>query len=126
MTREIHYSSDTSIEDHANLVVFDNCGIKDAIYIERYEDTGAVLVYWVDLFHKPSDSWINEDDIPRINSCCDTKYKFNEELDEFDQYLFTSDLCSYYGAINFDSYPLHFDDQDEFEEWLTEMNLIDQ
>ena len=121
----IIYADDVSILEHANMVVFRNAdGDTEAIYIERYEDTGQFMIYSLDLFNTPADSWINEDDLKGINSFADAKYEFNTKLTGTDQYFFTSDLCSYYGAINFDSYPNQFLSEGSFEEWLISRELI--
>ena len=118
------YSSDVSIEDHANMVVFKNDNDIQAIFIERYNDTDEIKVYYLELYDKPSDSWINKDDIKGINNSCDTDYSFEEELKDNRQYLFTQDLCWYYGANNFDSFPDEYKSQKYFEDWLLSMNLI--
>ena len=120
---KIHYSSDVNIEDHANLVVFDNeDGEKCAIYIDRLPDE-TIMVSTVELFDKPADAWVNEYDLIVINESCDTNYKFDKPLNEYEQYLFTSDLCWYYGAVNFDSNPMILS-QDAFESYLETNNLI--
>ena len=117
-------ANDVNILEHANLVVFDNeKGEKCAIYIQRHEETDEFYVYGVKLFNKPSDSWINEDDLECLNSCSDTSCKFNEELSEHKQYQFTSDLCWYYGAINFDSTPYR-EHINLLEAYLQDNNLI--
>jgi len=118
------YSSDVNIEEHATMVVFKNDNDIQAIFIERYADTNEIKVYGVELYNKPSDSWINEDDIKSINNSCDTDYSFKEELKDIKQYLFTQDLCWYYGANNFDSFPDKYKSQEAFEDWLLSMNLI--
>ncbi len=122
---KIYYSSDVSIEDHANLVVFENSeGEKEAIHIERDEDSEKIYVYYVELFNKPADSWINEEDLKSINNSCDKNYVFDQELTRWDQYFFTSDLIWYYGADNFGS-PNIYTSQDSFEEWLTSRGIIE-
>ena len=125
MTRKIYYSDDVNILDHATNVVFLQDGVKHAINIERDENIEQYCVYITELYNKPSDSWINEDDLIYINDSCDSSYDFNAELSEYEQYLFTSDLCWYYGANNFDSCPLHFISYGGFEQYLKGMELID-
>jgi len=120
----IYYSDDVCILDHARFVVYLADGVKNAIYIERDDNSEQYFIYGVELFNKPSDSWISESDLKDINSSCDASYIFDQELSEYDQYLFTSDLCWYYGANNFDSYPIEFISYGSFEEWLIAMDLI--
>lgn len=126
MTERVIYSSDASIEDHASLVVFRNFdGDKEAIWIDRDEATEQVLIYSVELFNKPSDSWVNKEDLEGINSSCDANYSWDQELTEEEQISFTEDLCWYYGAVNFDSYPNEFLSYNSFLEWLESRELIE-
>lgn len=128
MKTKIHYSSDVSIEDHSNFVVFHNKHNgeeTEAISIERDEDSEKIRVYYVELFNKPSDSWLNFEDLESVNSYTGMNYEMNTDLVGNDKFLFSQDLCSYYGAVNFDGNPLEFEDQNSFELWLKEMNLID-
>jgi len=125
MKTEVIYSTDVSIEDHATMVVFKNGdGDIQAIFIERSDDTEEIFVYSVELYDTPSDSWISEDDIKSVNDTCDTDYTFEEELKDIRKYRFTENLCSYYGANNFDSSPDEYKSQEDFEEWLLSMDLI--
>lgn len=102
----IYFSDDVSILEHATFIVFRNFdGLKEAIYIERYEDTEQVFIYEMELFNRPSDSFLTEDDLDGLNSFADTKYTFDGELNETEMYLFVLNMCHYYGAINFDQYP---------------------
>ena len=66
------YSSDVNIEEHATMVVFKNDNDIQAIFIERYNDTDEIKVYYLELYNRPSDSWINKDDIKGINNSSDT------------------------------------------------------
>lgn len=123
--KTIYYSDDVNILDHARMVVYLADGVKNAIFIERDDNSEQYFVYCVELFTRPSDSWINESDLKAINTSCDANYIFDQELTEHEQYLFTSDLCWYYGAVNFDSDPIQFISFGSFEQWLKEMELID-
>jgi hypothetical protein len=128
MRTEIFYTSDVSIEEHSNFVVFKNQHNgteKEVIAISRDDDSEEIRVYWCELFAKPSDSWIDSEDLERLNSYADTDYNMESELVGFEPYTFTQDLVSYYGAENFDSCPLEFETQQSFEDWLIEMKLID-
>jgi len=123
--KNLIYTSDVSIEDHSNFVVFKNSdGDIEAIHIERDDNTETFLIYNVELFNKPSDSWINKDDLKSMNESCDTNYEFDTELNDFDKYLFSSDLCWYFGANNLDNYSLQFNNYNSFIEWLKSRNLI--
>lgn len=127
--RHIYYSNDVSILDHATMVVYRNLdGLKEAIWIDRYEDTEQSFIYSLELFNKPGDSWIDRElkqDLKSFNSTCDTNYKLDQELNETDQYRFTEDLCSYYGAINFDQYPRELLSYGSLEVYLQELGLIE-
>jgi len=127
MKTTIHYSSDVNIEDHSNFVVFHNKHNgedAEAISIERDGDSETVKVYFVELFKSPSDSWLNNEDLESVNSYTGMNYNMNSDLVGNDKFLFSQDLCSYYGAINFDGNPIEFQDQNSFELWLRDMNLI--
>lgn len=127
MTERVIYSSDVSIEDHASVVVFRNFdGLLETIFIERLEPTEQVLIYNLELFNKPSDSWVDAEDLKSLNSSCDSDYTIDEVLTEDRQIRFTEDLCWYYGAVNFDSYPNEFLSYGSFVEWLESRDLIEK
>ena len=90
----------------------------ESIFIERDEDSNMIRVYGVELFTRVSDSWIDEDGLKSINESCDSNYEFDKEMDRDESIQFTSDLCWYYGAINFDSYPIEFKSYKKFCTWL--------
>lgn len=89
----------------------------NSFFIERFEN--KVLIYSLELYNKPSDSFISESDLKNLNSFADMNYEFNKDLIEKDRYLFTYDLCSYFGGMNFDSMPFELS-YEEFENWFLE------
>ena len=118
--KKVIYSTDVNTMEHANYFVDSE---KNVFYIERYEDEDKVIIYSLELFSKPSDSFINDNDINSLNSYSDSNYEYTKTLIEDEQYLFTFDLCSYYGGLNFDSNPLELS-YEEFEQWFEE-NFIE-
>jgi hypothetical protein len=123
-TQEIFYSDDVNLEDHTSFIVYQHQdGYKVALSILRLE-TEQHLIYSIELFNKVSDSWINEDDLKSLNSYADTNYQFDTVLTDIQQYQFSSDLVSYYGAENFDSTPYNISNYNSFIEYLKDLNLI--
>ena len=90
----------------SSLIVFQN---NTCLYINFDDDNENYVVYCFDLLTEV-ESWINLDD---VNSYSDTNY--TNELSENDFIDFTNDVCSYYGAINFDNYPTTYNENELLE-----------
>ena len=66
-------------------------------------DSNEFRIYEFDVIKNTSfHDWINLDG---INSYSDTNYKLDQELSEIEAFNFTNDVCSYYGAFEFDYSP---------------------
>jgi len=101
----IIFSTDVDLLQ-SQLIVFEN---KTCLYIDYDYDNDTYITYCFDLLTNV-DSWINLKD---INSYSDTNY--TNELKEDDFIFFTNDVCSYYGAVNFDNYPTTYNENELLE-----------
>ena len=96
----IIFSTDVDLLQ-SQLIVFQN---NTCLYIDYDYDNENYIVYCFDLLTSV-DSWINLND---VNSYSDSNY--TNELSENDFIHFTNDVCSYYGAINFDGCPTTYNE----------------
>lgn len=126
MKKHIIYSTDVNIEDHSDLVVFkNNEGEEQAIWIARFEEEGTFVVYGIDLYKKPSDSWISSEDLDALNEFADKKYVYDQEFtNQFDKYSFAADMCSYFGAMNYDNWGTPFPTKEGLEDYLKALGLV--
>jgi hypothetical protein len=93
------YSTDASLEQ-STLICYSK---DDEIIVLGIDDAN---IYKLELFESPSDSFINESDLIKLNNSCDTQYEFNEKFDSIERKCdFVNNMFWYYGGINFDSMP---------------------
>ena len=90
----------------STLILFQN---NTCLYIDFDYDNENYIVYCFDLLTEV-ESWV---DLSAINSYSDTNY--TNDLNESDFIYFTNDVCSYYGAINFDNYPSTYNENELLE-----------
>lgn len=109
----IIFSTDVDLLQ-SNFIVFEN---KTCLYIDYDYDNDTYITYCFDLLTEV-ENWISLDD---VNSYSDSQY--TNELSEDDFIYFTNDVCSYYGAINFDNYPTTYS-EDELLELINEIKSI--
>ena len=108
--RQITQQTDISLEHCTAILLDDGTFIKldfDCVFNE-------FRIYILDVIKNTSyNDWINLDD---VNSYSDTNYKPNQELSEIEAFNFTNDVCSYYGAFEFDYYPaiVEFDNLEDY------------
>ena len=98
--RQITQQTDISLE-HCTAILLD-----DGTFIKL--DFDRVLnefrIYILDVIKNTSyNDWVNLDN---INSFSDTNYKPDQELSEIEAFNFTNDVCSYYGAFEFNYCPV--------------------
>jgi hypothetical protein len=93
------YSTDASLEQSTLI-----CYIKDdEIIVLGIDDA---YIYKLEIFDSPSDSFINESDLIRLNDSCDMQYVFDEKFDSIEKKCkFMCDMFWYFGGVNFDSSP---------------------
>lgn len=97
--RQITQQTDVSLEHCTAILLNDGTFIK----LDFDYDADEYVIYVLDVIKNTSyHDWINLDN---INSFSDTNYKPNQELNEKDSFNFTNDVCSYYGAFEFDQSP---------------------
>ena len=101
----IVFSTDVN-SSQSQLIVFQN---NTCLYINYDYDNENFIVYCFDLLTSV-DSWINLND---VNSYTDSNY--TNELSKNDFIHFTNDVCSYYGAINFDGNPTTYNENELLE-----------
>ena len=130
---KIVYTTDVSIYEHSRFVAFKRPG-KDieAFEISRdYQDENGnyfVLITFVDLHKKVSDTWFKQSDLDSINSFCGTDYKLNKRMSIYKSALFMADACAYFGSNEFGTaFRLYVNDEqtsDEFYTWLVSCGLV--
>ena len=97
--RQITQQTDVSLEHCTAILLNDGTFVK----LDFDHDTSEYRIYIFDVIKNTSyHDWINLDD---INSYSDTNYKLDQELSEIEAFNFTNDVCSYYGAYEFDYSP---------------------
>ena len=112
--RQITQQTDVSLEHCTAILLNDGTFIK----LDFDHDLNEFRIYVLDVIKNTSyHDWINLDD---INSCSDTNYKPNQELNELNSFNFTDDVCSYYGAYEFDYSPTIVD-LDNLEDYINEI-----
>lgn len=112
--RQITQQTDVSLEHCTAILLSDETFLK----LDFDYDTNEYRIYSFDIIKNTSDhDWINLDN---INSFSDTNYKPSQDLSELDAFNFTNDVCSYYGAYEFDCYPTEVD-FDSIEEYINEI-----
>ena len=108
--RQITQQTDVSLEHCTAILLDDGTFIK----LDFDHDTNEFKIYGFDVIKNTSyNDWINLDD---INSYSDTNYKLDQELSEIEAFNFTNDVCSYYGAFEFDYFPekVEFDNLEDY------------
>ena len=112
--RQITQQTGVSLEHCTAILLDDGTFIK----LDFDHDTNEFKIYGFDVIKNTSyNDWINLDD---INSYSDTNYKPNQELNEIEAFNFTNDLCSYYGAFEFNYCPVIVE-LDNLEDYINEI-----
>ena len=112
--RQITQQTNASLEHCTAILINDGTFLK----LDFDYDANKFRIYDLDVIKNTSDhDWINLDD---INSYSDTNYKPNQELNEIEAFNFTNDVCSYYGAFEFDYSP-EIVDFDNLEDYINEI-----
>lgn len=112
--RQITQQTDVSLEHCTAILLSDGTFLK----LDFDHDANKFRIYVLDIIKNTSDhDWINLDG---INSFSDTNYKPSQELSELDAFNFTNDVCSYYGAYEFDYSPTEVD-FDNIEDYINEI-----
>ena len=112
--RQITQQTGVSLEHCTAILLDDGTFIK----LDFDHDSNEFRIYTLDIIKNTSyNDWINLDD---INSFSDTNYKPNQELSEIEAFNFTNDVCSYYGAFEFDYYPVIVE-FDNLEDYINEI-----
>lgn len=112
--RQITQQTDVSLEHCTAILLNDGTFIK----LDFDHDLNEFRIHTFDVIKNTSyHDWINLDD---INSYSDTNYKPNQELSEIEAFNFTNDVCSYYGAHEFD----YFSEKVEFDNLEDYINEI--
>ena len=108
--RQITQQNDFSLE-HCTAILFND---DTFVKLDFDHDSNEFRIYGFDIIKNTSfHDWINLYD---INSYSDTNYKLNQELSEIEAFNFTNDVCSYYGAHEFDYCPtiVEFDNLEDY------------
>ena len=108
--RQITQQTDVSLEHCTAILLGDGTFIK----LDFDHDTNEFRIHTFDVIKNTSYlDWINLDG---INSYSDTNYKPNQELSEIEAFNFMNDVCSYYGAHEFDYFPekVEFDNLEDY------------
>lgn len=123
--QNVVYSTDADIFDQSYAIAYLNNFEIVLIFIEQFVDTKEIHVYRLEIFEKPSDAFVYENDVHDLNSFFDTKYVHDLVFKDFNQaLLFSINLAQYYGANNFDSEPLVFKNSKKYHKWLRkQLNL---
>ena len=112
--RQITQQTDVSLEHCTAILLNDGTFIK----LDFDYDLNEFKIYIFDVIKNASYyDWINLDD---INSYSDTNYKLDQELSELDAFNFTNDVYSYYGAFEFNYYPVIVE-FDNIEDYINEI-----
>ena len=112
--RQITQQTDVSLKHCTAILLDDGTFIK----LDFDYDLNEFKIYTLDIIKNTSyNDWINLDD---INSFSDTNYKPDQDLNEIEAFNFTNDVCSYYGAFEFDYYPAIVD-IDNLEDYINEI-----
>lgn len=112
--RQITQQTDVSLEHCTAILLNDGTFLK----LDFDYNLNKFRIYTLDVIKNTSyHDWINLDN---INSFSDTNYKPSQELSELDAFNFTNNVCSYYGAFEFNYCPVEVD-FDNIEEYINEI-----
>ena len=112
--RQITQQTNVSLEHCTAILLNDGTFIK----LGFDHDSNECRIYTLDVIKNTSyHDWVNLDD---INSFSGANYKPNQELSEIEAFNFTNNVCSYYGAFEFNYYPVIVD-FDNLEDYINEI-----